>query len=143
MNMSPKRTRSTTGGPADPTEEHHLRVGRPRAIRPNRWTGQRHALTGRPAVPDPPVAAPPRRPAPPRQRAKLIAALDAGDPHGKVCAAWLVAQQLMAAYADPDLAAGRAAAEEAITTAKTCPVPEIQPSRPHAHGVAGGVPRPL
>ena len=59
------------------------------------------------------------------QRAKLIAALDAGDPHGEVCAAWLVAQQLMAAYADPDLIAGRAAAEKAITTAKTCPVPEI------------------
>lgn len=61
----------------------------------------------------------------PRQRTKLIAALDAGDPHGEVCAAWLVAQQLMAAYADPDLIAGRAAAEKAITTAKTCPVPEI------------------
>ena len=31
----------------------------------------------------------------------------------------------MAAYANPDRAAGRAAAENAITTATTCPVPEI------------------
>ena len=31
----------------------------------------------------------------------------------------------MAAYADPDRAAGRAAADKAITTARTCPVPEI------------------
>jgi hypothetical protein len=28
-------------------------------------------------------------------------------------------------YAQPDLAAGRAAAQKVITTAKTCPVPEI------------------
>ena len=31
----------------------------------------------------------------------------------------------MAAYAHPDRAAGRVAADKAITTAKTCPVPEI------------------
>ena len=61
----------------------------------------------------------------PRQRTRITAALEAGDPNGEVAAAWLVAQQLMAAYADPDRAAGRAAADKAITTAKTCPVPEI------------------
>ena len=60
-----------------------------------------------------------------RQRARLTAALVAGDPNDEVTAAWLVAQQLMAAYANPDRAAGRAAAEKAITTARTCPVPEI------------------
>ncbi|HEY5247948.1 MAG TPA: transposase [Dermatophilaceae bacterium] len=43
----------------------------------------------------------------------------------QVTAACLVAQDLMAAYAHPDLATGRAAAEKVITTAKTYPVPEI------------------
>ena len=62
---------------------------------------------------------------PTRQRQRLDAALDAGDPTGQVTAAWLVAQHLMAAYATPDRTAGRAAAEHAITLALTCPVPEI------------------
>jgi len=60
-----------------------------------------------------------------KQRAKINAAFEAGDPGGQVTAAWLVAQDLMAAYAHPDLATGRASAEEVITTAKTCPVPKI------------------
>ena len=60
-----------------------------------------------------------------RQRVRLDAALDAGDPHGQVTAAWLVAQHLMAAYAAPDRTAGRAAAEHAITLALSCPVPEV------------------
>jgi transposase len=60
-----------------------------------------------------------------RQRQRLDAALNAGDPTGQVIAAWLVAQQLMAAYAAPDRVAGRAAADAAITLALTCPVPEI------------------
>ena len=60
-----------------------------------------------------------------RQRHRLDAALDAGDPHGQVTAAWLVAQHLMAAYAAPDRTAGRDAAEHAITLALTCPVPEV------------------
>ena len=73
-----------------------------------------------------------RRPPPPRRPAHPQTAhqdhRSAGgrrDPHGEVAAAWLVAQQLLAAYAHPDRAAGRAAADKAITTAKTCPVPEI------------------
>jgi len=60
-----------------------------------------------------------------RQRQRLDAALDAGDPTGQVTAAWLVAQHLMAAYATPDRTAGRAAADAAISLALTCPVPEI------------------
>ena len=61
----------------------------------------------------------------PRQRTKLIAALDAGDPHGEVSAAWLVAQQLMAAYADPDLSPVRPPRRRPSPPPKTCPVPEI------------------
>ena len=60
-----------------------------------------------------------------RQRARITAALDAGDPHNEVTAAWLIAQQLMAAYANPDRAAGPAVAERAITAARSCPIPEI------------------
>ena len=33
-----------------------------------------------------------------RHRARITAALDAGDPHNEVTAAWLIAQQLMGAY---------------------------------------------
>ena len=53
-----------------------------------------------------------------RQRARIAAALDAGDPHNEVTAAWLIAQQLMAAYANPDRAAGPAVAERVITAAR-------------------------
>ena len=60
-----------------------------------------------------------------RQRARITAALDAGDPHNEVTAAWLIAQQIMAAYANPDRGTGRGAAERAITAARSCPVPEI------------------
>jgi transposase len=60
-----------------------------------------------------------------KQRAKLLAALLAGDPNDEVTAAWIVAQDLMAAYANPDRAAGKAAAEKVITTARSCPVREI------------------
>ena len=61
----------------------------------------------------------------PRQRDRLQAALHAGDPTGRVTAAWLVAQQLMSCYALSNLDAGRAAADRAITLALTCPVPEV------------------
>ena len=60
-----------------------------------------------------------------RQRARIAAALDAGDPHDEVTAAGLLAQQLMAAYAHTDQAAGRVAAEQAMTAARSCPVPEV------------------
>jgi transposase len=61
----------------------------------------------------------------PQQRDRLHAALHAGDPHDEVTAAWLIAQQLMTAYAHDDLDAGRAAAQRAITLALSCPVPEV------------------
>jgi transposase len=61
-----------------------------------------------------------------RQKTRLTAALDTGDPTGQVTAAWLISQRLMAGYADPDRAAGRTITEAAITAARTCPVPEVQ-----------------
>ena len=60
-----------------------------------------------------------------RQWTRLRAALTAGDPNEEITAGWLVAQRLMQAYANPDRAAGKAAAEQVITMARTCPVPEI------------------
>ena len=60
-----------------------------------------------------------------RQRARIAAALDAGDPHDEITTAWLIAKQIMAAYANPDRVAGRTAAERAITAARGCPVPQI------------------
>ena len=60
-----------------------------------------------------------------RQLVRLRAALTDADTHEEITAAWLVAQNVMQAYANPDRAAGRAAAEQVITLAKTCPVPEI------------------
>ena len=96
------------GSPPHPAG--HLRTPRPRAG---------------PAVPDPPAAAPPRGPAHRQATRELLAALLAGDPNDEVTAAWIVAQDLMAAYANPDRAAGKAAAEKLITTARSCPVPEI------------------
>jgi len=79
----------------------------------------------------------------PRQRTRITAALEAGDPNGEVAAAWLVAQQLMAAYADHDRAAGKAAADKAITTAKTCLVPEINRLGRTLIAWRTRVPRPL
>ena len=60
-----------------------------------------------------------------RQAARLQAALLAGDPNDEITLAWIVAQRLMQAYANPDRAAGRVAAEQVITAAKTCPVREV------------------
>ena len=59
----------------------------------------------------------------PRQRTRITAALEAGDPNGEVAAAWLVAQQLMAAYADPDRAAGRAAGDKSSPPRTPAPFP--------------------
>jgi transposase len=52
---------------------------------------------------------------------RLRDGLAAGDPDGEVAAAWHLAQHLMASYHTRD----RDAAEQAITAAATCPVPEI------------------
>jgi transposase len=56
---------------------------------------------------------------------RLRSRLAAGDPAGEVAAAWTIAQDLMAAYADEDLERGRRRAEHTITAALACPVPEI------------------
>ncbi|WP_219419405.1 ISL3 family transposase [Pseudonocardia nigra] len=56
---------------------------------------------------------------------RLRARLDAGDPNGEVTAAWVLAQDLMAAYPTANPATGRTRAEKAITDALSCPVPEV------------------
>ena len=61
-----------------------------------------------------------------RGRARLAAALAAGDPNDELTAAWWIAQQLMAGYAHADLAAGRAIIEKTIQAARDCPVPEVR-----------------
>jgi transposase len=58
-----------------------------------------------------------------RQLLRLKEALTVGDTGEEITAAWLVAQKVMQAYANPDRSAGRAAAEQIITLARTCPVP--------------------
>lgn len=58
-------------------------------------------------------------------RERLRAGLEAGDPTGEVTAAWSIAQDLMGCYRQTDTAAARARADELITTARTCPIPEI------------------
>jgi len=56
---------------------------------------------------------------------RLRSRLAAGDPAGEVAAAWMIAQDLMAAYADADLERGRRRVEQAARAARSCPVPEI------------------
>lgn len=60
-----------------------------------------------------------------RQWVRLRAAPIAGDTDDEITLAWLVAQRLMQAYANPDRTAGRALADQVITAAKTCPVREV------------------
>jgi transposase len=59
-------------------------------------------------------------------RKRMLAGLDAGDPHGEVAAAWTVAHQLREVYqaATPEDGRRRAAAAEAA--ALTCPIPEVR-----------------
>lgn len=61
----------------------------------------------------------------PSASARLDAALAAGDPDGEVTVAWWAAQQLCLAYANTDLAAGRARADRLIDDFLDCPVPEV------------------
>jgi len=44
----------------------------------------------------------------------------------EVTAAWSIAQEVMAAYATEDTDTGRTRAEQAITDALSCPIPEVQ-----------------
>ena len=58
-------------------------------------------------------------------RARLNAALHAGDPDWEVTLAWHCAQRLRAVYHTTNLADGRRRAEQLLHTLPSCPIPEI------------------
>jgi transposase len=60
-----------------------------------------------------------------KQRAKLEAALQAGDPGWEVTIAWHCAQRLRAVYHAPTPDAGRALAEQLLDTLPSCPIGEV------------------
>ncbi|SFI17973.1 ISL3 family transposase [Microbacterium saccharophilum] len=60
-----------------------------------------------------------------KQRARLVAAIEAAPAHDEVFVAWQCAQQLRSAYHQKDLAEGRRIAERVVDTFHTCPIPEI------------------
>ncbi|WP_425305851.1 ISL3 family transposase [Agromyces archimandritae] len=60
-----------------------------------------------------------------KQRARLVAAINADPAHEEVFIAWQCAQQLRAAYHAKDLAQGRRIAVTVVDTFHTCPIPEI------------------
>lgn len=60
-----------------------------------------------------------------RQVERLLNAINADERHEEVYLAWRCAQDLRAAYRDPDLASGRARAEALITRLTSCPIPEV------------------
>ena len=60
-----------------------------------------------------------------RQWARLVDCLARGDPDGEALLAWQCYQQVRAAYATPDLAAGKKIAEVVVATFTACPITEI------------------
>jgi transposase len=60
-----------------------------------------------------------------RQRGRLQAGLDTGDPTDEVTLAWQVYQRLRAIYHAPSPTAGRQLAEHVIASFPTCPIPEV------------------
>jgi transposase len=60
-----------------------------------------------------------------RQRARLEAGLQAGDPSWEVTVAWSCYQQLRSAYASTNPVNGRKIAEQVIDSFPTCPIPEV------------------
>ena len=60
-----------------------------------------------------------------KQRARLAAGLDAGDPDYEVTLAWSCYQQLRAAYAATNPATGRSIAEKVLDSFPSCPIPEV------------------
>ena len=60
-----------------------------------------------------------------KQRARLLAAINADPAHEEVFIAWQCAQQLRSAYQAKDLAAGRRIAEKVVDSFRTCPIPEV------------------
>ena len=61
-----------------------------------------------------------------RQRARLERAIAADVAYDEVYVAWQCAQQLRAAYRDPNLAEGRRIAQRVPAAVVTCPIPEIR-----------------
>lgn len=60
-----------------------------------------------------------------RQVERIAAAIEADERHQAVYWAWRCAQDLRAAYRDPDLKIGRQRAEALIGTMTSCPIPEV------------------
>ncbi|MDX2378011.1 ISL3 family transposase [Microbacterium sp. LRZ72] len=60
-----------------------------------------------------------------KQRARLLAAINADPAHEEVFIAWQCAQQLRSAYQAKDLAEGRQIAEKVVDSFHTCPIPEV------------------
>jgi len=60
-----------------------------------------------------------------RQWDRLADCLGRGDPDGEVFLTWQCYQQVRAAYATGDLAAGKKIAETIVDTFTSCPIPEI------------------
>ncbi|RII40865.1 ISL3 family transposase [Galactobacter valiniphilus] len=61
-----------------------------------------------------------------RQQSRLNKAIEADPRHDEVFIAWQCAQELRAAYKNPNLPAGRATALKLIASLPTCPIPEIK-----------------
>lgn len=60
-----------------------------------------------------------------KQRARLVAAIEADEARDEVFVAWQCAQQLRSAYHAKDLTEGRRIAEKVVDSFHTCPIPEI------------------
>lgn len=60
-----------------------------------------------------------------KQRARLVAAIEADPAHDEVFVAWQCAQQLRSAYHAKDLTEGRRIAEKVVDSFHSCPIPEI------------------
>ena len=60
-----------------------------------------------------------------KHRARIEAALQAGDPDWEVTIAWHCAQRLRAIYHAPTPAEGRALAERLLDSLPTCPIPGV------------------
>ena len=60
-----------------------------------------------------------------KQRARLVAAINANPAHEEVFIAWQAAQELRSAYKQKDLAEGRRIAEKIVDSFHSCPIPEI------------------
>lgn len=60
-----------------------------------------------------------------KQRARIVAAIEADPALDEVFVAWQCAQELRSAYHQKDLPAGQRIAQKVIDSLHTCPIPEI------------------